>query len=208
LRRLARDLELRGYEPEDSADTDTWEARLVELSRERGLVYVRQGRGRTYKPGVSREAVLAQLATLKNDLDGFRMDADADLAAALQQELGGAVARYESYKARAGALDFLDLLLKARDLVKHNAGVRRGFQERFTHLFIDEFQDTDPLQAELLLLLTADDPTATDWRAIQPIPGRLFIVGDPSSRSTASAARMSASTARWPSGSSRRAPAA
>jgi ATP-dependent helicase/nuclease subunit A len=179
VRRLALDLDLRGYDPEDSADADTWEARLVELSRERSLVYVRQGRGKTYKPGVSREAVLAQLEALKNDLDGFRMDADADLAAALQQELSSAVARYESYKARAGALDFLDLLLKARDLVKHNTEVRRGFQERFTHLFVDEFQDTDPLQAELLLLLTASDPSVTDWRAIRPIPGRLFIVGDP-----------------------------
>jgi ATP-dependent helicase/nuclease subunit A len=179
VRRLALDIELRGYDLDDPADADTWEARLVELSRERSLVYVRPGRGKTYKPGVPREAVLAQLTALKADLDGFRMDADADLAAALQQELSGAVARYEAHKARAGALDFLDLLLKARDLVKHNAAVRRGFQERFTHLFIDEFQDTDPLQAELLLLLTASDPSATDWRTIQPIPGRLFIVGDP-----------------------------
>jgi ATP-dependent helicase/nuclease subunit A len=179
VRRLALDLDLRGYDAEEPADADTWEARLVELSRERSLVYVRQGRGKTYKPGVSREAVLAALDTLKNELDGFRMDADADLAAALRQELSSSVARYETYKARAGALDFLDLLLKARDLVKHDADVRRGFQERFTHLFIDEFQDTDPLQAELLLLLTADDTTATDWRSIQPIPGRLFIVGDP-----------------------------
>jgi ATP-dependent helicase/nuclease subunit A len=179
VRRLALDLDLRGWDPDDPADADTWEARLVELSRARSLVWVRQGRGKAYKPGVSREAVLSALDSLKNELDGFRMDADAELAAALQQELSSAVARYESYKARAGALDFLDLLLKARDLVKHDADVRRGFQERFTHLFIDEFQDTDPLQAELLLLLTADDPAATDWRTIRPIPGRLFIVGDP-----------------------------
>ena len=57
--------------------------------------------------------------------------------------------------------------------------VRRGFQERFTHIFVDEFQDTDPLQAELLFLLASADPSATDWRAVSPAPGRLFIVGDP-----------------------------
>src|SRR5262249_50402344 len=45
--------------------------------------------------------------------------------------------------------------------------------------FIDEFQDTDPLQAEILLLLAADDPSVTDWRAVRPLPGKLFLVGDP-----------------------------
>ena len=112
-------------------------------------------------------------------LTQFRLDADADLAAALQQELPGAIERYEALKARSGALDFLDLLLKARDLVRDDAGVRRGFQQRFTHIFVDEFQDTDPLQAELLLLLASEDPDATDWRTVTPVPGRLFIVGDP-----------------------------
>ena len=46
--------------------------------------------------------------------------------------------------------------------------VRRAFQSRFTHLFVDEFQDTDPLQAEILLLLAADDPAERDWRRITP----------------------------------------
>jgi ATP-dependent helicase/nuclease subunit A len=44
---------------------------------------------------------------------------------------------------------------------------------------VDEFQDTDPLQAEILLLLAADDPGQTDWRAVRPVPGKLFLVGDP-----------------------------
>ena len=40
-------------------------------------------------------------------------------------------------------------------------------------------QDTDPLQAEILLLLAADDHTVADWRIADPVPGKLFIVGDP-----------------------------
>ncbi|HVL66905.1 MAG TPA: UvrD-helicase domain-containing protein [Vicinamibacterales bacterium] len=160
-------------------DYDGWEARLVDLSRDRTFVRARHGRGPGYGQGVPRASVVDAMERLRAGLDQFRMDADADLAAALQQELGAVVRQYEELKGRAGALDFLDLLLKARDLVKGDAAVRRGFQLRFTHLFVDEFQDTDPLQAEILLLLAAADASATDWRTVTPVPGRLFIVGDP-----------------------------
>jgi ATP-dependent helicase/nuclease subunit A len=160
-------------------DYDGWEARLVDLSRDRNFSKARHGRGPGYRQGVPRAAVLEALDRFRSSLDLFRMNADADLAGALQQELFAAVDRYEELKARAGALDFLDLLLKARDLVRGDAHVRRGFQQRFTHIFVDEFQDTDPLQAEILLLLAAADPAATDWRNVTPVPGRLFIVGDP-----------------------------
>ena len=76
-----------------------------------------------------------------------------------------------------GRLDFSDLLLIARDLLRGNPGVRRDLQTRFTHVFVDEFQDTDPLQAEILLLLAADDPDevgvdARPPRAGQALPGR------------------------------------
>ena len=57
--------------------------------------------------------------------------------------------------------------------------VRRYFADRFTHLLVDEFQDTDPIQAEVLLLLTADDPGEKDWRRCRPRPGSLIVVGDP-----------------------------
>ena len=176
-RRLAADLALQRDAGDD--DYDGWEARLVDLSRDRTFGRVRHGRGPGYKPGVTRQRVIDAYESLKQQLDEFRLHADADLAALLQHELRGAIARYEELKAQAGALDFIDLLLKARDLVRGNAGVRQGFHQRFTHIFVDEFQDTDPLQAEILLLLAADDPAQDDWRRVRPIPGRLFIVGDP-----------------------------
>ncbi len=56
---------------------------------------------------------------------------------------------------------------------------REYFRKRFTHLLVDEFQDTDPIQAEVMLLLTADDPKETDWHRCKPVPGSLFVVGDP-----------------------------
>jgi len=46
-------------------------------------------------------------------------------------------------------------------------------------IFVDEFQDTDPLQAEILLLLSSASPAESDWQKVRPGPGKLFIVGDP-----------------------------
>jgi ATP-dependent exoDNAse (exonuclease V) beta subunit len=123
--------------------------------------------------------VLAQRDRIKDDLDMFVAASNADLAPLLQTALQPAIRTYEELKARTGRLDFLDLLIKTRDLVRDDAGVRAGLQRRFTHFFVDEFQDTDPLQAEILLLLAADNAGETDWRKVQSFPGKLFLVGDP-----------------------------
>ncbi len=70
----------------------------------------------------------------------------------------GVVALYETKKAERGVLDFLDLLLKARDALRDRGAVRRYFRERFRFLIIDEFQDTDPLQVEIAALLAGRPP--------------------------------------------------
>ncbi|HUP39617.1 MAG TPA: UvrD-helicase domain-containing protein [Vicinamibacterales bacterium] len=160
-------------------DYSRLEGALVDLCRNRQFRQARKGSGKQYRPGVAREHVTRARDDLHAELTQFEMDANADLAALLREELRGCADRYEQAKAKAGALDFLDLLLKARNLVRDDAAVRRSFQQRFKRLFVDEFQDTDPLQAEILLLLASDDPTVTDWRKVRPIPGKLFIVGDP-----------------------------
>ena len=162
-----------------AADHDLWEARLVDLATNRSFERTRRGRDRAFGPGVTRDEVWAAYEATRTAIDSFRRAADADLAALLHDELGHVVARYEQVKKRIGALDFVDLLLRARDLLVEHASVRRAFQRRFTHIFVDEFQDTDPLQAEVLLLLAANDPDERDWRHVTPLPGKLFIVGDP-----------------------------
>ncbi|RNB70965.1 hypothetical protein EDM55_09275 [Brevibacillus centrosporus] len=78
-----------------------------------------------------------------------------------------------------GLLDFQDLLMRATALLREHTDVRRYFAERYTRLFVDEFQDTDPIQAELMFLLTGEDPNESDWRRTTPKPGSLFGVGDP-----------------------------
>lgn len=81
---------------------------------------------------------------------------------------------------REGVLSFDDLIVKTRDLLKNNLLVRRYVQEDYDALYIDEFQDTDPVQGELLLFLAEQKGGgATDWREVKLQPGKLFVVGDP-----------------------------
>lgn len=89
------------------------------------------------------------------------------------------VREFSRERRRNGTLTFEDLLVIARDLLRDHPHVRRYFQKRFTHLLVDEFQDTDPLQAEVMLYLTGEDVQEKDWRKLRPRPGALFIVGDP-----------------------------
>ena len=164
-RRLSRQIQLE--QSFGVRDADGWEARLIDLTRDWKFSRPRKGTGYKFGPDVTRTDVLAARDALFAALQQFRLDADADLAACLQQELSGATDRYQTLKATAGALDFTDLLARARDLIQRNEHVRRHLQTKFTHIFVDEFQDTDPIQADILQLLAAD------------VPGKLFIVGDP-----------------------------
>ncbi len=78
-----------------------------------------------------------------------------------------------------GEIDFQDLLVHAAALLRGDPRARRDLGGRYRRILVDEFQDTDPLQAEILLLLASDPETGDDWRAVTPRPGALFVVGDP-----------------------------
>ena len=160
-------------------DYDGIESQLVELALNRGFGDPRRGAGSRYAADIARADLLQEHRALVDRLREFRRAADADLAALLQRELRAPVARYGELKSSTGRLDFVDLLLMARDLLRGEDAVRQEFQRRYTHIFVDEFQDTDPLQAEVLLLLAAADPAERDWRRAAPSPGKLFVVGDP-----------------------------
>jgi ATP-dependent helicase/nuclease subunit A len=77
---------------------------------------------------------------------------------------------YHERKRRHGVVDFQDLLVLARDLLRDNAEARTRLQERYRFLLIDELQDTDPVQMELVESLCGAELTA----------GKLFAVGDAS----------------------------
>jgi ATP-dependent helicase/nuclease subunit A len=79
-----------------------------------------------------------------------------------------AVAAYRERKRQHGVVDFQDLLISARDLLRDRPAVRARVRERFRFLLIDELQDVDPVQAELAEHLCGGGLTA----------GKLFAVGD------------------------------
>jgi ATP-dependent exoDNAse (exonuclease V) beta subunit len=81
-----------------------------------------------------------------------------DLAAAdrdlLQELLAGFATAYQEGKDRESALDFEDLQLRARDLLRDDETIREKEQLRFRSIMVDEFQDTNRLQCELIDLLS------------------------------------------------------
>jgi ATP-dependent exoDNAse (exonuclease V) beta subunit/RecB family exonuclease len=86
---------------------------------------------------------------------------------------------FDNLRLSLGRLSFSDLLVTAAKLLREKPEVRCDFARRYRFLFVDEFQDTDPIQAEIIVLLTAADPLAAEWRTAKVSPGRLFVVGDP-----------------------------
>jgi ATP-dependent exoDNAse (exonuclease V) beta subunit len=159
-------------------DYDALEDTLLRLLYGNQRHWEWKGRGDRFGP-LPRAEAFARRGAIKSRLERFRESAGANLAPLLRAELWPFTEIYDDLKRRAGRLDFLDLLLLARNLVHDNESIRRELQDRFTHIFVDEFQDTDPLQAEILLLLSADDPAEKDWLKVAPHSGKLFLVGDP-----------------------------
>ena len=85
---------------------------------------------------------------------------------------------------KSGRLEFHDLLVLARRLLRDSQNgsyVRYELRQRYRYLLLDEFQDTDPIQIELAILLASavDHVGSTPWTEIDVEPGRLFFVGDP-----------------------------
>lgn len=71
---------------------------------------------------------------------------------------------YEAYKKEKGLWDFQDLQLLTRDLLKKNARLLETYRRQFLHILVDEFQDTDDVQVEILVLLKGEN--------------NIFVVGD------------------------------
>ena len=109
----------------------------------------------------------ATIKELKAILTGFATSTQHNFLVELAGWLQGFVAHFQQFKHRQALLDFDDLLEKARDLLRTDTVVWRQFQQRYRFLLVDEFQDTDPVQSEIVVALGGD------------VPGKLFVVGDP-----------------------------
>ena len=96
------------------------------------------------------------------------------------------VVGYEQERKLEGRAGYHDLLVWARNLLRDDISVRDHFRQRYTHLLLDEAQDTDPIQMQIAMFIAEDVPDGTpvesrptDWRNVTPADGRLFVVGDP-----------------------------
>jgi ATP-dependent helicase/nuclease subunit A len=133
------------------AETETAADRLFEL----GGLKLRGERAATYEEArlAVEQAALDELAARDRDL--------------LQELLAGFAAAYQDAKDRESALDFEDLQLRARDLLRDDETIRSREQLRFRAIMVDEFQDTNRLQCELI-----------DFLAGGPGEKEVFFVGD------------------------------
>ncbi len=131
--------------------------------------------------GDGKAETAAAATAIADDIDR----ALAGLTDAVLTRLGGELAAYTledaAARRREGRLEFHDLLVLARGVLRTHREVRARFHRQYQRLLIDEFQDTDPLQIELAVRIAADpdhDPS-TPWDEVTVEPGRLFFVGDP-----------------------------
>jgi len=79
-------------------------------------------------------------------------------------------AEYDAQCQREGVVDFSELLLRSYELLSRNAAIREHYQERFKHILVDEFQDTNPLQYLWLKLLAGVDENRTRVPLPNPPP--------------------------------------
>ena len=80
----------------------------------------------------------------------------------------------------SGWIAFDGLLARAKNLLRDHPSVRAKIKQAYRAILIDEFQDTDPVQYEIILYLSERTGShQTAWQAVDLEPGKLFIVGDP-----------------------------
>ena len=95
-----------------------------------------------------------------------------------QKQIAKIFYKYEEEKSKAQALDFDDLLLKELELFKNHPEVRKKWQEKFEHILIDEYQDTNIIQYNIVKLLVNEKQNicavGDDWQSIYSWRGADF----------------------------------
>ena len=172
-------------QPEQEPDLELELARLWQRVRAvtEGASFLRRagqmGRQQNWPSRQALQQVRDTLAGWWDQLQGLERQLRQEMAGRVLHWLCGWVAWAQAEKKRRGLVDFLDQLLWCRDLLRDDLEVRRHYQARWRYLLVDEFQDTDPLQAEIVFYLAEAEPRARAWDQVKLGPGRLFLVGDP-----------------------------
>ncbi len=126
----------------------------------------------------SYEEVLAAFDRFDEALARLAPAATDTLLHHVAAELREVSRRYQEKKRAAASLDFDDLITTALGLLRDHPAVRDELADRYRYVLIDEFQDTDPHQAEIVWRLTGE-PNDDHWSTWPSRPGARFVVGDP-----------------------------
>jgi ATP-dependent exoDNAse (exonuclease V) beta subunit len=153
------------------------ETQLAILQAFRGLKIGRIGRKENWPDIAKVRADCTEVVEVASSLVELLLDA---CLRHLSHWIAERVLESAELRRAEGRLEFHDLLVLARDLLRRDARVRAELQERFERLLLDEFQDTDPIQIELAVRIAGGAAAdAVDWRDVEVPEGRLFVVGDP-----------------------------
>ena len=100
-------------------------------------------------------SVQATISAVKNE--GVGVDEYADRAQVIfERKIAEVYREYQARLEKAGAMDFDDLLAVTVRLLREHSDVLQHYQQRFKHVLVDEYQDTNRVQNELVLLLGAE----------------------------------------------------
>ena len=195
---LARVVELADFTPLCISDDDKMCAAILGVVGEarsllraeplvqlRGLLSLklpgRVGRKDSWRePGIDH--VRSRIAELSADIDAHLDRLRHEVINRFTVLVAAHVLRRVRARQDSGQLSFHDLLVLARRLLRTDESARGRLHQRYTRILLDEFQDTDPIQIELAVLLAHPGPIAgRRWQDLaRELPaGRLVVVGDP-----------------------------
>jgi DNA helicase-2/ATP-dependent DNA helicase PcrA len=116
------------------------------------------------KEFTKREVILSHLSTSVNkgmNLSSYLDEHTTDIATQDAPNIVRVANKYIERKRELGAMDFDDLLVNALKLLRENPEVRAYYQNRFKHILVDEFQDTNMLQSEFVNILAEKNRNIT-----------------------------------------------
>ena len=164
---------------DEATSSGSSEEQIIALTQLPGFTTT-GGRKGDWNPLTSGESSLEEVRDLlksaRQTLESGRQSLGEQTIVPLVNAVLRMVVGYATRRLTEGMLEFQDLLVLSSELLDTDDEARKYFQERYTNILIDEFQDTDPLQLKLAMRLA--DRDGDSKTSGTPTPGALFVVGD------------------------------
>lgn len=164
-----------------------YNTRPAEIWSDQGVLWLSAGDAASKQKGSKSNWAVGTLdearsryADFTQSVRNLRNTAMSVVCSDCKRWLAPAVLQFRESLRSRGMIGFDDQLLLCRNMLRDSKIARDFFKSRFDHVHIDEFQDTDPVQAEILFYICESKLThVTRWQDIELEPGKLFVVGDP-----------------------------